>query len=54
MEQFNQFFCGNDGDAMEIRNDGSSSGFSQPAQWLFDWAAGGRNDARVPVNGYTA
>lgn len=53
MEAYNQFICGNDGDALEIRND-ATSGIYQPAQWLVDWATGGKNDAGVAVNGYTA
>jgi HK97 family phage portal protein len=53
MDTYNQFICGNDGDALEIRND-ATSGVYQPAQWLIDWATGGKNDAGVAVNGYTA
>ncbi len=53
MEAYNQFICGHDGDALEIRND-ATSGTYQPSQWLTDWATGGRNDAGVAVNGYTA
>ncbi len=53
MEAYNQFICGHDGDALEIRND-ATSGTYQPSQWMIDWATGGRNDAGVAVNGYTA
>ncbi len=53
MTTYNQFICGNDGDALEIRND-ALSGTYQPAEWLINWATGGRNDSGVAVNGYTA
>ncbi len=53
MNAYNQFICGNDGDPLEIRND-ATSGTYQPSQWLIDWATGGKNDANVAVNGYTA
>ncbi len=53
MDPYNQFICGHDGDALEIRND-ATSGTYQPSQWLIDWATGGKNDAGVAVNGYTA
>lgn len=48
----NQFICGNDGDALEVSN--QISGFTSPASWLLDWATGGKSDAGVAVNGYTA
>ena len=49
----NQFICGHDGDALEISNE-ATSGFRNPASWLVDWATGGKSDAGVRVNGYTA
>jgi HK97 family phage portal protein len=48
----NQFLCTNDGGPVEITN--QTSGFRTPATWLTDWATGGKSDAGVAVNGYTA
>lgn len=49
----NQYFAGNNGDALEIRNE-ATSGLRNPADWFVDWATGGGSDAGVAVNGYTA
>jgi HK97 family phage portal protein len=49
----NQFVCGTNGDAFEVTN--QVSGLRAPADWLYDWiSGGGKSDAGVSVNGYTA
>jgi HK97 family phage portal protein len=53
MQPYSQYICGHDGDALEVRNE-ATSGLRAPAQWLTDWATGGRSAAGVAVNGYTA
>ncbi len=53
MQPYNQFICSHDGDALEIRNE-ALSGVRDPTQWFTDWATGGKSDAGVSVNGYTA
>jgi HK97 family phage portal protein len=48
-----QIMCLHDGDAFEMRD--QTSGYSNPQQWLIDWAHGGaRNDSGVAVNGFSA
>jgi HK97 family phage portal protein len=49
----NQYICGSNGDALEIRNE-ATSGVYRPAEWFSEWATGGKSDAGVPVTGYTA
>jgi HK97 family phage portal protein len=50
---YSQFICGNNGDALEVRN--QTSGNRYPAEWFLEWATGGlTSDAGVAVNGYTA
>jgi HK97 family phage portal protein len=53
LNPYSQYICGNDGDALEIRND-ATSGTYQPADWFAEWMSGGRSAAGVRVNGYTA
>lgn len=52
-QPYNQFFCGNDGDALEVSNV-TTSGLRNPADWLFGALGADRSDAGVAVNGYTA
>lgn len=53
MSTINQFFCGHDGDAVELTNVATSN-WTNPQDWLFDAFGRCRSDAGVTVNGYTA
>lgn len=53
MNPYNQYFCGNDGGALEITNE-MTSGTYRAAEWFSEWATGGRSAAGVAVTGYTA
>ena len=53
MNPYTQVICGHDGDAFEINNVATSTA-RNPAEWFSDWVTGGRSDAGVAVNGYTA
>ena len=41
--------------ALDVTNDGATSGNERPAEWFLEWATGGRTtDSGVTVNGYSA